>query len=201
MGAWFAVATLVACKNERPAVAAPPAPTVVTVPGVYHAVKCGEVTAQWSGSGDDLPTEGPAVPKSYGVTGLAFRLPDGTTTAFTPKGTLFGPDWSFDIFSSDCSSVALLEDHYGPYTVLPTKALATMKGTPVSAPVVGQTAPVLGQWTWTGPSTFEFVASCCGGARVLRGDASSPATLATIFEAENVPSGVRRGAGGWEVIK
>lgn len=182
-----------------PAVAA--SPSEVAIAGAYHAVKCGDVTAVWSGSADDLKdlaVDGTPVPRSYGVKGLTFVFADGKSHAFTPSGELQFSDWSFDVFSPDCSRVALLQDRYGPFTVLSTKDLGTFaNATPVKAE--GTTASVHGQWRWTGPSTFEFVASCCGGARVMAGDGSG--ALKQVFEAAAAPSGVRLGAGGWEVVK
>jgi len=169
--------------------------------GAYHAVKCGDVTAIWSGETEKPGDDSPPAPKTYGVTGLSFRLADGSTQVFKAKGELYFTDWSFDIFSSDCSNVALLQDHYGPYTVIATKDLASMKGVEVAAPLVGETASVHGQWRWTGPSEFEFVASCCGGATVRRGKVSSPTALQSIFEAASAPSGVRPTSTGWEIVK
>lgn len=204
--------SVVACKKSetpvepKPAAvevkAAPPkaAPTEVALAGAYHAVKCGDVTAVWSGSADDLPTGDQRAPKSYGVTGLTFRFADGKEHAFTPSGSLNFDDWSFDIFSPDCSRVSLLQDRFGPFTVIATNDLATFANSlPVT--VDGTTASVHGQWRWTGPDSFEFVASCCGGARVMAGKAVAPVTLEKVYEASSAPSGLRRAANGWEVVK
>lgn len=175
-------------------------PTEVTLAGSYHAVKCGDVTAVWSGSADDLPTGDQRAPKSYGVSGLTFRFADGKEHAFTPSGSLNFDDWSFDIFSPDCSRVSLLQDRFGPFTIIATKDLSTFANAlPVT--VEGTTASVHGQWRWTGPESFEFVASCCGGARVMAGKAVAPVTLENIYEAASAPSGLRRAANGWEVVK
>jgi hypothetical protein len=199
-----------ACKKDPPPAevkAAPPvvpvaaaSPSEVAVAGAYHAVKCGDVTAVFSGSADDLKElaiDGKPAPKSYGVKGLTFVFADGTSHAFTPSGELQFSDWSFDVFSPDCARVTLLQDRYGPFTVLSTKDLGTFAN---AVPVKAAGDPsVHGQWRWTGPSTFEFVASCCGGARVMAGDASG--ALKQVFEASTAPGGVRLGAGGWEVVK
>lgn len=203
---------VVACKkSEAPVepkpglveVKATPAkatPTEVALAGAYHAVKCGDVTAVWSGSADDLPTGDQRAPKSYGVTGLTFRFADGKEHAFTPSGSLNFDDWSFDIFSPDCSRVSLLQDRFGPFTIIATKDLATFAN---ALPVIveGSTASVHAQWTWTGPESFEFVASCCGGARVMAGKAVAPIALEKRYEASSAPSGIRRAANGWEVVK
>jgi hypothetical protein len=207
--------SVVACKKSETPVepkqaavevkAAPPkvAPTEVALAGAYHAVKCGDVTAVWSGSADelkDLAVDGKPAPKSYGVTGLTFRFADGKEHAFTPSGSLNFDDWSFDIFSPDCSRVSLLQDRFGPFTIIATKDLATFAN---ALPVIveGSTASVHGQWTWTGPESFEFVASCCGGALVMGGKAVAPITLEKRYEASSAPSGIRRAANGWEVVK
>ncbi len=180
----------------------PQAPKVVSLAGAYHAVECGKVTAVWSGSDADFPKDGPPTPKAYGVTGLTFRFADGTSVPFTPKGELTFSDWSFDVFAPDCSSVALLEDRFGPYRLVATSGLETMAGaTAVEAPKVGETASVHGQWRWTSATQFEFVASCCGGARVFRGGVTSPITLTSIFEASAAPKGVLPTTTGWELAK
>lgn len=210
LAALVALCLVAACKKDPPPieVKAPPvvekpalaSPAEVAVAGAYHAVKCGEVTAVWSGSADDLKdlaVDGKPVPKSYGVKGLTFVFADGKSHAFTPSGELQFSDWSFDIFSPDCSRVALLQDRYGPFTVLSTKDLGTFtNATPVKA--AGDPS-VHGEWRWVGPSSFEFVASCCGGARVMAGDVSG--ALKQVLDAPTAPSGVRLGAGGWEVVK
>jgi hypothetical protein len=197
-------ALLLACRKDAPTTASSTvssSPREVMVDGAYHAVKCGDVTALWSGEAEGPRDDVPPRPKTYGVTALSFRLADGSTRPFEAKGELFFSDWSFDVFSPDCSTVALLQDHYGPYTLVATKELASMKGVDVAAPPVGETASVHAQWRWTGSSEFEFVASCCGGATVRRGKVSSPMTLQTIFEAASAPSGVRPTSTGWEIVK
>ena len=179
---------------------APQVPKTVSIDGGFHAVECGKVTAVWSGSDADLPNEG-LTPKSYGVTGLVFRFDDGASVPFTPKGELTFSDWSFDVFSPDCSSVALLEDHFGPYRVVSTSSLQTMAGAAaVEAPKEAE-ASVHGQWRWVSATQFEFVASCCGGARVFRGGVSTPIKLTSIFEAATAPKGVRPTTTGWEIVK
>ncbi|MBL8923743.1 MAG: hypothetical protein JNJ54_33115 [Myxococcaceae bacterium] len=206
----LAACALPSCKKDplepsAPAIARPAGatPTEVPLTGAYHAVKCGAVTASWTGSAADLEglaAEGRPAPKTYGVTGLSFLLADGSRREFTPSGELAFSDWSFDIFSPDCSRVALLQDRSGPFTVLATKDLATFSN-PKAFKAPGEPASVHGQWRWTGPSSFEFVASCCGGARVLSGDAAADAPLTQVFEAASAPSGLLRGAKGWEVAK
>jgi hypothetical protein len=209
----FLLLTLVVagCKKEAaPSEVSPPAkvnptspgPTEVALDGAYHAVRCGDVTAVWAGSADalkDLATESTAAPKSFGVTGLSFRFADGTQQPFTPTGSLTFSDWSFDIFSPDCSHVALLQDRFGPYTLVETSGLRGLVGGK-TVKADGSEGAVHDGFRWTSGSAFEFVASSGGGARVLSGDATQ-ATLKTVFEAAEAPRGVRRGASGWEVVK
>jgi hypothetical protein len=201
---------LLSCRKEAPTTppVAPTAPAPkrakpveVTRSGAYHAVQCGAVTAVFTGSAEDLEAlalDGKPAPKSYGVRGLAFVLGDGREVPFTPRGELTFSDWSFDVFSPDCERVVLLEDRYGPYVVRPTASLgAAGKGREHKAP--GETASVHGQWRWTGATSFEFVASCCGGARVYAGEAGGDGGLREVFAADQAPAGVRPTASGWEV--
>lgn len=154
----------------------------------YHTARCGDVTAVWSGASE------PEAPKSYGVTGLSFVDGSGRARPFEPTGDLYFVDWSFDIFSPDCSRVAVLQSHWGPFTVFAT-ADVVAGANPVTVQVDGATASVLGQWRWTGSSTFEFVASCCGGARVYAGDVAAPGALDLVYEASSAPSGVELAPG------
>jgi hypothetical protein len=203
-----AVVALAACRKEAPPAPPPapvapalkgPRPTEVVRAGVYHAVQCGDVTAVFGGSEEDLKelaVDGRPVPKTYGVRALSFVFADGREVPFTPRGELAFSDWSFDVFSPDCSRVALLEDRYGPYAVRLTKDFSA-KAREFKAP--GETASVHGGFHWTGPSSFEFVASCCGGSRVYAGDSEAGTPLREVFTAERAPSGIRPTATGWEV--
>lgn len=190
---------VVGCKKDTP-----PAPVVkvtpheVTVDGSLHAVKCGGVTAIWSGSVKDMP-EG--APKSFGAESLAFWFSDGVTEGFKPTGQMFFSDWTFDIFSPDCQFTVLQGDHFGPLHLVATSQLrpylrGEMKATVVEAPK-GADAAVYSQLRWVSPTQLEFVASCCGGAQVFRADATTGA-VTKLFEAKEAPKGVRRGANGWE---
>lgn len=183
-----------ACKKEPP-----PSPVVRAGPvqvessGAYHAIRCGDVTARWSGSAEELA----GAPKPYGVTGLAFQL-GASEHRFVPSGQLSFSDWSFDIFSPDCASVALLQDRFGPYTVFKTADVAGfVNGRQVKAP--GNEGAVHGQWRWTGPESFEFVASAGGGARVFSGIVGREA-LRLVLEVNDAPKGVRPTATGWEAV-
>ncbi len=205
------ILVVVGCKKEPPPVEVPttakvnptsPGPTEVPLGGAYHAVRCGDVMAVWAGNADalkDLATEGTAAPKSFGVTGLSFRFADGTQQPFMPTGSLTFSDWSFSIFSPDCSHVALLQDRFGPYTLVPTSTLRGLVGAK-TVRAEGTEGAVHDGFRWTSGSAFEFVASSGGGARVLSGDATQ-GTLKAVFEAAEAPRGVRRGASGWEVVK
>lgn len=199
------VMLVVGCKKDAPpppvVVQKAPAetPSEITVEGAYHAVKCGGVTALWSGNTENMP-EG--APKSFGVESLAFRFSDGTTEGFKPTGQLFFSDWTFGVFSADCAYTSLLVDHFGPLHVVATDQLrpylrGELKPTVVQAPK-GADASVYSQVFWTTPSQLEFVASCCGGAQVFRAEAKDGA-VTKLFDAKDAPKGVRRGSNGWEV--
>jgi hypothetical protein len=207
-----AVLALGACRKEAPAAPTPvsppapatkgPSPTEVTRSGAYHAVQCGDVTAVFQGSAEDLKdlaVEGRPVPKTYGVKSLTFVFADGREVPFTPRGELAFSDWSFEVFSPDCSRAVLLQDRFGPYTVFTVKDLPTFAN-PKVVKAPGEPAAVHGPWRWTSPSSFEFVASCCGGARVHAGDLEAGTPMREVFTAEKAPAGIRPTTTGWEVI-
>lgn len=195
-------ASLLACKKEQPVIKAPAVtPVEVKLDGTFHAVSCGGVTAVWSGDPDVLQQQ-PNAPKSFGTESLAFRFIDGSTKGFAPTGQLFFSDWTFGIFSPDCSSVALQTDHYGPIHVVPVDQLrgyleGRIKPTPVQA-LSEKDSLVHSDLRWISPTQFEFVASCCGGAQVFRASAKD-GSLERVFDAAAAPKGVRRGSNGWEV--
>lgn len=197
-------AAVLGCKKERPAPKAPAiSPAEVKLEGTYHAVQCGPVTAVWSGDPEMLAQQAPNAPKSFGAESLAFRFFDGSTEGFAPTGQLFFSDWTFDIFSPDCSLVALQVDHFGPIHVVPVDQLRAyldgrFKPVAVQAPS-GKESLVHGQLRWLSPSQFEFVASCCGGAQAFRAN-TKDGSLERLLDAPTAPNGVRRGASGWEVV-
>ena len=193
-----------ACKKEPAPAAAPPlAPKELSIEGAYHAVACGPVTAVWSGTDEslkDLPTQ-PA-PKSYGVESLSFRFADGTSKGFAPQGQLFFNDWRFDVFSPDCSLVALQVDHYGPYHLVKTADLrGYLEGRlkPVQVQALNEKEALVhsdGRWPTSG--AFEFTASCCGGAQVFRASPQD-GSLERVFEAAAAPHGLKRVGEKYEV--
>ncbi|MFO0601340.1 MAG: hypothetical protein U0228_38885 [Myxococcaceae bacterium] len=201
----LALSLLFSCKDKP---APPPAPVVRPAPvelvGAYHAVACGPVTAVWSGSAEMLKDLPQPAPKRFGVESLAFKFADGTSRGFTTQGQLFFNDWAFDVFSPDCATVVLLSDHYGPFHVVKTSELkdyllGKVKPVVVAAPAAsGATASVHDSLTWVDASTFEFVASCCGGARAFR--ATTAGEVKQVFEAASAPKGLRRMRAGYEVI-
>ena len=192
------VTGLLGCKKE-PAPVVKVSPLEVSIDGTFHAVKCGGVTARWSGTVENAPD---GAPKSFGTESLAFWFSDGVTEGFKPVGQLFFTDWTFDIFSPDCAYAVLQVDHFGPLHVVATSQLrqylrGELKPTVIEAPR-GADAAVYSQLRWTSPTQFEFVASCCGGAQAFQADVKSGA-VTKLFEAKEAPKGVRRGANGWEV--
>ncbi|MGV3623962.1 MAG: hypothetical protein ACO1OB_24300 [Archangium sp.] len=192
------------CKKEPPGPKAPAiSPAEVKLEGTYHAVQCGPVTAVWSGDPDMLAQQAPNAPKSFGVESLAFRFFDGSTEGFAPTGQLFFSDWTFDIFSPDCSLVALQVDHFGPFHVVPVDQLRGYLDGHLK-PVVVQALSekeslVHGQLRWINSKEFEFVASCCGGAQAFRAN-TKDGSLERLLDAPKAPKGLRRGANGWEVV-
>jgi len=162
-----------------------------------HAVACGEVVAEWHGAAPEA-----GVPPEFGTEELRFRFADGRLLRFRPAGSLFFSDWSFDIFSPDCSTVALLQDHYGPYHLVPVSKLAEyLEGAHVSVAVnaSGEEASVLTSGRWLSPTMFEFFAMCCGGAQVFRAD-SRGGVPERVFFAPRAPHGLRREGEGFVVV-
>ena len=171
--------------------------------GAFHAVSCGAVTAVWSGSADALKDLAQPAPKSFGVESLAFKFADGSSKGFAPTGQVFFNDWRFDIFSADCTELALQVDHYGPYHLVKTADLRGYLEGKVQPVVVlalnGKEAMVHSEGRWSSPDAFEFIASCCGGAQVFRA-AVKDGALTKVFDAPAAPKGLKRVASGYEVI-
>jgi hypothetical protein len=191
-------------KQSSPPAALPgPHPTEVSIEGAYHAVRCGTLTAVWSGSADALKGLPAPVPEAYGVESLAFRFADGSQQGFVPPGQLFFSDWQFEVFAPDCSALALKVDHYGPIHLVRTEALSSyLQGH--SQPLVLEVpkeaaAPVYGEVRWVSPSQLELVTEAGGGAEVFRATVQDgAASLERIFMLAEAPKGVRRGDAGWE---
>jgi hypothetical protein len=185
------------CSCAKPV---PLHPNAVAVEGAFHAIACGPVTAVFSGNPDALQQLGPDAPRSYAVESLAFRFPDGVQRGFAPKGQLFFSDWSFELFSPDCSKVALQVDHYGPIHVVAREQLQAYlegksKPTVIDAPHATE-AMVVGQLTWVSNEALEFVASAGGQAQALR---ATGATLEPRFPLTAAPHGLRRTPRGYEL--
>jgi hypothetical protein len=202
--------SLLACKKDPPAevvalpVAAPaPSPRELSLVGAYHAIACGPVTALWSGKADALKDLPQPAPKSFGVESLSFKFADGTSKGFAPTGQVFFNDWRFEIFSPDCSTVALQVDHYGPYHLVKTAELrGYLEGK--NKPVVVQAptqkdAMVLSDGRWLSAESFEFTASCCGGAQVFQA-AATDGSLKKVFDAPAAPKGLKRVGTSYEVV-
>jgi hypothetical protein len=201
-----ALVGLVGCKKEAAPevkVAAPAlSPQEVSLAGAYHAVACGSVTAVWTGTADSLKDLPQPAPKSFGVESLAFKFADGTSKGFAPTGQVFFNDWRFGIFSPDCATVALAVDHYGPYHVVKTADLrgyleGTLKPVVVQAPQ--KDAMVHGDLVWRDASSFEFTASCCGGAQVFKALVKDGA-VEKVFDAPAAPKGLKRVGTSYEVV-
>jgi hypothetical protein len=166
-------------------------PTVVKAEDTLHAVQCQAVVAEWLGA------------PGSGATGLRFRI-DGKVTEFQPAGGLEPADWSFDIFSPDCTRVALAQDHYGPYHVVKLEGLpAYLAGGSPEAMVEKKSesgeSMVHGDLRWLSGDRLEFTAGCCGGVEAFQVSVAAPADLQRTFFAAQAPKGISRLAdGGWE---
>ena len=200
-----AVLGLVGCKKDVAPVA-PKAPALspreLSLDGAYHAVACGAVTALWSGNPDALKDLPQPAPKTFGVESLALTFSDGTSKGFAPTGQVFFNDWRFDIFSPDCATVALAVDHFGPYHVVKTAELRSYlegKTKPVVVLAPQKDAMVHSDLVWRDAHTFEFTASCCGGAQVYQAQVKDGA-VEKIFDAPAAPKGLKRVGTKYEVV-
>lgn len=173
------------------------------VEGALHAVACGAVTAVWSGNPDALKDLPQPAPKSFAVESLSFKFADGSSKGFSPKGQVFFNDWRFDVFSPDCSTVALLSDHYGPYHVVKTADLRGYLGgrlEPLRVQALSEKdALVHSDLWWKDAGHFEFTASCCGGAQVFSAN-TKDGSLERVFDAPAAPKGLRRVGTKYEVV-
>jgi hypothetical protein len=192
-----------ACKKDPPAAVPALSPRELAVESAYHAIACGPVTAIWSGNAQALAALPQPAPKSFGVESLAFKFADGSSKGFAPTGQVFFNDWRFDIFSPDCSAVALQIDHYGPYHLVKAGELrAYLEGR--SKPVVvqalnGKDSMVHSDGRWASADSFEFVASCCGGAQAFKASLKD-GSLVKVFDAPAAPRGLERTGSGYEVV-
>ena len=186
---------------EPPRPVAQPAPVLapveVKVNGALRAVRCGEVTAEWLGT-----PPGPPAPTSFGVQSLRFRVKD-VVTEFTPRGALEFSDWSFDVFSPDCTYVLLLVDRYGPYVAVKTSALSGWLDGGVGGVELryGEgTARVHSDGHFVSAAEVEYQAACCGGVDVVRAPVDDAARQSVVFSAPEAPKGLRRVSRGYEVV-
>lgn len=185
----FAVA-LSAC-----ATAPKPGPTPASEPTAIASTRCGDVVALFRG-----PAPDGAMPVSYSVESLAFGFGDGVEKPFEPTGTIEAPHRSLELFSTDCSWVALPQDSAGPYHLVKVAELARyLDGKAAPIVVEGPKGAILTDGKWTGPGHFEFFASCCGGVEVLATDTDVPGKTARVFFAAEAPAGIRRDGGGFLV--
>ncbi|MBL9038539.1 MAG: hypothetical protein JNG84_08515 [Archangium sp.] len=217
VGCVIALGLASSCTCSAPTPPAPavarvaPHPVELTDTGAFHAVRCGDVVAQWTGDRaalEALRTEAPNArfEKSLTMTSLMFALDDGgVTLADLSKVAGTNDSRAFDIFSPDCQHVALLLDRAGPYLVVRTADLLpffTNQARPrrVVRPVLdGGVLGVLHEASWLDADTLEFTHSCCGGAEVFRASVATGDVKSTFF-APSAPHGIRTGDGGYEVV-
>lgn len=193
-----AAALLSGCKGA-PAPSPPPpaAPIEVEVDGTLHAVRCGDVTAEWLGTAPDAPA-----PKAFGVESLRFRFKDGAVRPFKPSGALEFSDWSFEVFSPDCAYAVLLVERFGPYAAVKTPALAAFLeggGGAVELKHGDAAARVHSALRFVSPTEVEFQAACCGGVDVVRAAVDGAGKRAVVFSAPEAPRGLRHTERGYEV--
>ena len=92
---------------------------------------------------------------------------------FQPQGQLYFSDWSFNIFSPDFGFVALLQDPFGPYHIIPIENLRDyLTGKNPTFEIVDGRAPggaaaIHGEINWLSVDRVEFSASCCGGGYMV----------------------------------
>lgn len=147
-----------------PEVAMPPP----KLPPEIKTVTSGPITAHF---GAEKPDDGSS---NYWVKALWFTFAqDDGIYPFKPTGTLFFSDWRFDIFSPDGVHVALLQDRFGPYHLVPTARLkAYLRGRGQPAAIVGQKR-ITGEPTavhedgrWLSSQEFQYTLTCCGISKV-----------------------------------
>ena len=106
------------------------------------------------------------IPLEYGVRELRFTFADDPRVyTFNPAGKLFHSDWRFNIFSPDGTHTLLLQDRFGPYHVIETKALRSYlqgKTSPVAVvewqpPSSRSHTPVHSAARWLSSTEFQFV--------------------------------------------
>lgn len=187
---------LVGCSVARP----PVHPVEENDSLALKAIRCGDLTALWRGK----PSDGSA-PISFFVEALSFRFADGSERAWKPVGTVAPAHVSFEIFSPDCAYVALAQDSYGPYHLVPVAGLADYlegKRAPlILKPPPSATAPILTEQRWLSATRFQFFASCCGGVEVFDVDVAEPSKPERVYFAAQAPSGIRRVGDGFEPIR
>lgn len=154
----------VRAPHGGPEVASPPP----KLPPEIKTVTSGPITAHF---GAEKPDDGSS---NIWVKALWFTFAhDDGIYPFKPTGTLFFSDWRFDIFSPDGVHVALLQDRFGPYHLVPTARLkAYLRGRGKPAAIVGQKrktgepAAVHQDGRWLSNQEFQYTLTCCGTRKV-----------------------------------
>jgi hypothetical protein len=132
------------------------------------------ISAVWIGVDPNIEFETSNMPLKYGVHKLYFEFSKTKEKlAFNSKGELFFDDWYFNIFSPNYRFVALLQDHYGPYHIIPINNLReylTEKNSQLEI-VNGQNSTVAAvhkEMKWLSIDEIEFKAWCCGGSYIVK---------------------------------
>lgn len=127
------------------------------------------VSALWVGVDPNIEFETSDMPLTFGVHKLYFEFSKTKEKlAFHPLGELFFSDWFFNIFSPDYRFLVLLQDHYGPYHIIPIENLADyLAGKNPQFEIVKTSNAKVGavhkEINWLSIDTIEFTTSCCGG--------------------------------------
>ena len=132
------------------------------------------ITAIWIGKDPNVELGTTNTPLEFGVEKLIFEFSkDKERIVFQPKGQPYFSNWDFNIFSPDYRYVALLQDHYGPYHIIPTENLRDyLLGKNTSFEIVSGRGPdgpgvIHGNIKWVSNDTVEFSAGCCGGGYMV----------------------------------
>ena len=137
--------------------------------------KDNKVTAIWIGEDQTIDSSLKDMPLTFGVQKLVFEFSaTKERIEFKPQGELFFSSWSFNIFSPDFRFVVLLQDHYGPYHIIPIDNLRDyLSGKNTQFEIVDGRIPdgsgaIHGEILWLTDDSIKFSACCCGGCYLVK---------------------------------
>lgn len=133
-----------------------------------------KVTAIWIGADETIDPDLKGMPLTFGVHKLLFEFSStNERIVFNPTGELYFSDWVFKIFSPNQRYVALLQDHFGPYHIIPINNLKDyLSGGKTKFEIVDGRGPdgtgvIHGPVFWLSDNEIRFGAACCGGGYVV----------------------------------